>query len=164
MEEAAIKLHPSQSFEAKPGKFAHLPNPPLRFGFVGVSGSGKGVCMLDLLLRHYRGCFERIFLYSPSATLDKGWDPLKKYVQNELGVDEDKEKWCFDTFDSQALEQQIDTQMKVAELAKKLKLKRIPQVLWLFDDFADDERITHSNHNQLASLAIRPRHFGGNLL
>ena len=145
MEKAQIQLHPSPSFDVKPGHFAHLPNPPLKFGFIGVSGSGKGVAMLDLLLRHYRGCFERIFLFSPSATLDKGWDPLKKYVASELHVDEDKEKWCFDEFDAAALQQQIDTQMKVAELAKKLKLKRIPQVLWVFDDFADDQRIMHSN-------------------
>ena len=163
MEEARIKLHPCDSFEAKPCNFKHLPNPPLRYGFCGVSGSGKGVCMLDLLLRHYRGCFERIYLYSPSANLDKGWDPLRKYVQNELHVDPDKEKWCFDTFDSEALQEQIDTQMKVADVAKKLKLKKLPQVLWIFDDFADDERITHSNHNHLASLAIRSRHFGGNM-
>ena len=27
----------------------------------------------------------------------------------------------------------------------------------------DDERIMHSNHNQIATLAIRSRHFGGNL-
>jgi hypothetical protein len=53
--------------------------------------------------------------------------------------------------------------MKVADVAKKLKLKKLPQVLWIFDDFADDERIMHSNHNHLASLAIRSRHFGGNM-
>jgi hypothetical protein len=29
-----------------------------------------------------------------------------------LHVDPDKEKWCFDTFDSEALQEQIDTQMK----------------------------------------------------
>ena len=161
--EAAIRLHPGPTFECKPGHFKHLSNPPLRFGFVGVSGSGKGVCMLDLLLRHYRGCFERIYLYSPSATLDKGWDPLRKYCQEELHIDQDKEKTFFDTFDHEALQEQVDQQMHVAALAKKMKMKRIPNMLWIFDDFADDERIMHSNHNLLASLAIRSRHFGGNM-
>ena len=163
MNQAAIKLHPAPSFEMKAGNFKHLPNPPLRFGFVGVSGSGKGVCTLDLLLRHYRGCFERIYLYSPSATFDKGWEPLKKYVKDELKVDEQKEPWCFDTFDGKALQHQIDTQMQIAEYCKKHKMKQIPAVLWIFDDFADDERIMHNNHNLLASLAIRSRHFGGNM-
>ena len=163
MEQAAIKLHPAPRFEMEPGKFEHLPHPPLRFGFVGVSGSGKGVCMLDLILRHYRGCFARIYLFSPSATLDKGWDPLRAYVSKELGVDEKKERWCFDTFDAKALEGQIDTQMKIADYCKKRKMSKIPGVLWIVDDFADDERVMHNNHNLIASLAIRSRHFGGNL-
>jgi hypothetical protein len=88
---------------------------------------------------------------------------LKKYVKDELKVDEQKEPWCFDTFDGKALQHQIDTQMQIAEYCKKHKMKQIPAVLWIFDDFADDERIMHNNHNLLASLAIRSRHFGGNM-
>jgi hypothetical protein len=158
-------LHPGPHFEAKKGHFSHLglPDPPLRFGFIGVSGSGKGVAMLDLLLRHYRGCFERIYLYSPSASIDKGWDALRNYVEQEHGVDQSKEKTFFDEFDAKALQEQVNTQMKVAELAKTRGMKEIPQVLWIFDDFADDERIMHNNHNTIASLAIRSRHYGGNL-
>jgi hypothetical protein len=160
---SAIQLHQAPSFGATKGKFAHLPNPPLRFGFVGVSQSGKGVAMLDLLLRHYRGCFERIYLFSPTAFLDKSWLPLIKYVEGELGVDSDKEKWMFEEFDTKSLQEQVDLQMKVAELAKKRGHKNIPQVLWIIDDHADDDRIMHSNHNIIASLAIKSRHFGGNL-
>ena len=85
--------------------------------------------MLDLLLRHYRGCFERIYLYSPSATLDKGWEPLKTYVSKELGLDDAKEKWCFDEFDSKALASQIDTQMRIVEYCKKRKMAKIPAVV-----------------------------------
>ena len=162
-ETSEIRLHPAPTFEAKKGKFAHLPDAPTRFAFVGVSGSGKGVCMLDLLLRHYRGVFERIYLYSPSVHLDKGWEPLKKYCETELKIDQAKEQTFFDEFDSTALAEQISLQMKVAEYAKKSKMKHLPQVLWIFDDHADDERLMHSNHNLIASLAIRSRHFGGNL-
>jgi hypothetical protein len=119
--------------------------------------------MLDLLLRHYRGCFSRIYLFSPTALLDKSWEPLKRYVEGEMGVDPDKEKWMFEEFDTKALQEQVDLQMKVAELAKTRGHKIIPQVLWIIDDHADDERIMHSNHNIVASLAIKSRHYGGNL-
>ncbi len=57
----------------------------------------------------------------------------------------------------------MDLQMRVAEYAKRAQYKEIPQVLWIFDDLADDERVMHSNHNLIANLAIRSRHFGGNL-
>ena len=119
--------------------------------------------MQDLLLRHYRGCFDRIYLYSPSASIDKGWDALRKYVEEEQGIDQSKEKTFFDEFDAKALQEQVDTQMKVAELAKKRGMKEIPQVLWIFDDMADDPVTMHNNHNIIASLACRSRHYGGNL-
>ena len=119
--------------------------------------------MLDLLLRHYRGKFDRIYLYSRSATLDKGWDPLRKYVEEVQHVNQDEEQTFFDDFDPKALREQMDLQMRVAEYAKKAKHKEIPQCLWIFDDMVDDERVMHSNHNLIATLAIRSRHFGGNL-
>ena len=46
---------------------------------------------------------------------------------------------------------------------KKAKHAEIPQVLSIFDDLVDDERVMHSNHNLIATLAIRSRHFGGDL-
>jgi hypothetical protein len=119
--------------------------------------------MLDLLLRHYRGVFDRIYLYSKSATIDRNWDPLRRYVEKELGVDQKEEKTFFDEFDPEALQQQMDLQMQVAEYAKKSGMRQIPQVLWIFDDLVDDERVMHNNHNLIATLAIRSRHFGGNL-
>ena len=118
--------------------------------------------MLDLLLRHYRGAFDRIYLYSRSASLDKGWDPLRKYVEETQHVNLDQELCFFDEFDAKALQEQIDLQMRVAAYAKNAKHDEIPQVLFIIDDFADDERVMHSNHNFIATLAIRGRHFGAN--
>ena len=74
-----------------------------------------------------------------------------------------RKKTFFDEFDAQALQEQMDLQMRVSEEAKKQGLKEIPQVLWIFDDLVDDERVMHSNSNLIATLAIRSRHFGGNL-
>ena len=47
--------------------------------------------MLDLLLRHYRGAFDRIYLDSRSASLDKGWDPLRKFIEETQHVNLDEE-------------------------------------------------------------------------
>ena len=85
--------------------------------------------MLDLLLRHYRGACDRIYLYSRSASLDKGWDPLRKYVEEVQHVNQDDEPTFFDEFDAKALQSQMDLQMRVASCAKKAKHKDIPQVL-----------------------------------
>ena len=58
------------------------------------------MCQLDLLLRHYRGAFDRIYLYSRSATLDRGWAPLRKYVEEVQHVNQDDEPTFFDEFDA----------------------------------------------------------------
>ncbi len=158
-----IQTHDHPTFENRSANVGNLPDLPLRFAFVGTSGSGKGVAMLDLLLRHYRGAFDRIYLYSRSASLDKGWDPLRKYVEEHQHVNQDDEPTFFDEFDGKALQEQMDLQMRVAAYAKKAKHKEIPQVLWIFDDLVDDERVMHSNYNLIATLAIRGRHFGGSL-
>ena len=158
-----IQTHDHPTFENRSANVDNLPDLPLRFAFVGTSGSGKGVAMLDLLLRHYRGAFDRIYLFSRSASLDKGWDPLRKYVEEIQHVSQDNEPTFFDEFDAKALQEQMDLQMRVAEYAKKAKHKEIPQVLWIFDDLVDDERVMHSNNNLIATLAIRSRHFGGSL-
>ena len=158
-----IKLHPHPTFENRRARLGALPDLNLRWAFVGTSGSGKGVAMLDLLLRHYRGVFDRIYLFSKSSTIDKNWDPLRKYVEKELGVNQQEEQTFFDEFDAQALQEQMNLQMQVAEEAKKQGMKFIPQVLWIIDDLADDPSVMHSNSNLIATLAIRSRHFGGNL-
>ena len=53
--------------------------------------------------------------------------------------------------------------MRVAAYAKNPKRREIPPCLWIFEDLVDDERVMHSNHNLIATLAIRSRHFGGYL-
>ena len=116
--------------------------------------------MLDLLLRHYRGAFDRIFLYSPSATLDKGWGPLRRYIEEVQHVSKNEQTF-FDEFDETAMQEQIALQMRVAEYAKTAKIE-VPQILFIVDDFADDERL-HRGHTSLASIATRGRHFGASL-
>ena len=124
-----IQTHEHPTSENRTANAENLPDLPLRFAFVGTSGSGKGVCMLDLLLRHYRGAFDRIYLYSRSTSLDKGWDPLRKYVAEVQHVNLDQEQCFFDDFDSKALQAQMDLQMRVAAYAKKAKHAEILQVL-----------------------------------
>ncbi len=82
--------------------------------------------MLDLLLRHYRGAFDRIYLYSRSASLDKGWDRLRKYVEEVKRFNLDEEQCFFDEFDAKALQEHMDLQMRVAAYAKKAKHDEIP--------------------------------------
>ena len=48
--------------------------------------SGKTVALISLILEQYRGVFERIYIFSPSINVDDGWIPVKKYIEEDLGV------------------------------------------------------------------------------
>jgi predicted YcjX-like family ATPase len=55
-----------------------LPQPPFRWGVVGASGSGKSVLVSNLLSQQdlYRGVFDRIYVFSPTAQSDPAWTIL----------------------------------------------------------------------------------------
>ena len=61
----------------KQSKRGHVPKVQLRMILLAPSGSGKTVLLSNLILNIFRGCFERIFLFSPSIDIDKTWEPVK---------------------------------------------------------------------------------------
>ena len=125
----------------------------------GPSGSGKTILLVQLILDVYRGCFERIYIWSPSIDLDFAWDPVKKYVKRELKVDTKKEKCFFNTYDPTELREVMDRQARIAEYQKNngKNGSRCFGVLIIVDDMADEPRFTR--HSKLLhELYIRSRH------
>ena len=104
-------------YDCAQSKHKHLPKVPLRMLCVGPSGSGKTVFLTALITDLYKGCFERVYVFSPSVHVDGAWLPVKKFVKEVLEVPEE-EQWAFDTYNHAALEEIIDTQKRVTELAK----------------------------------------------
>ena len=99
---------------------------------------------------HYRGVFERIYIFSPSIDIDDGWIPVKKYIEQDLGVNTEREQAYWDEWDKAALRRIIQQQRKITEASKKLEMKKLYQVLIICDDLADVP--------QLHRLFIRGRH------
>ena len=59
--------------------------------------------MQNMILKHFRGCWERVYVFSPTAVLDKmTWDPVKKHLQEDLGIDLVKEPAFFEEWDDGA--------------------------------------------------------------
>jgi len=109
------------------------------------SGGGKGIIMLNLALKFWRGCFSRIYLFSPTADVDHTWEPLKEYVSKHLMKNSD-EQFFFTTFDEKKLNEILDTQKQIVQWQKKHEpTAEIHQTLILIDDLGSDKRI--SKHN-----------------
>ena len=115
---AEIRVHDHSKWECKQSKHAHLPKLPSRGILLGPSGSGKTTIMTSMILDHYRGCFERIYIWSPSIHLDSAWNPVKEYIRIHLNG-EDTEKVYYDEWDADAMQKVIDEQTKITKACKE---------------------------------------------
>ena len=125
-----------------------------------VSKSGKTVALISMILEQYRGCFERIYIFSPSIMVDDGWRPVKKYIEETMKVPVDREQTYFEEWDEPALRQIIRQQRKITETSKQLKMRSLFQILIVIDDFADNPHLhKRSGDSALDTLFVRGRHF-----
>ena len=131
---------------------------PIRSVILGPSGSGKTVLLQNMILDIYRGCFSRIYVFSPSIDVDSTWNPVKEYIEKKMKVKHsDEEPIFFDHYDPEALGEILDTQHKVTEFMKKRGDKKLFQILIIVDDFADDPSFTRQS-KLLHALYTRGRH------
>ena len=112
-----------------------------------------------MILDIYRGVFERIYIWSPSISVDSNWLPVKKYIQDNSKVDLEKEKCFFDKYIPEELEKVIKQQHKVIEYQKKNEHNKLFSILIIVDDFADSKAFSR-NSPLLNQLYVRGRHNG----
>ena len=120
----SIKIEPIKlkEFEVKQSKFDVAPQIPFRSIILGPSGSGKTILIQNLILNVYKNCFSRIYIFSPSIDVDMTWEPVKKYIEDDLKLKEsDKEKFFFNEYKPEELANIIETQHKVIDYMKKQK-------------------------------------------
>ena len=89
----------------------------MRAMICGPSGSGKTILLQNMILDIYKGCFSRIYIFSPSVDIDHTWQPVKDYIAKEIKP-HDKERIYFDTYDPEALAHIVNTQHRVIEYMK----------------------------------------------
>ena len=144
-------------YKYKNSKYQMMPSLPARMLAVASSTGGKTVLIQNLILKIYRGSFERIYIFSPSIHVDDTWKAVKKYIKETMKVDDEKEKIYFEEYDPIALKKIIETQHKVIEYQKKNKDKNLFSILIIIDDFADDPKFVRYS-NLLHGLFTRGRH------
>ena len=66
---------------------------PMRSMLVAPSGAGKTVLLTNMIFDIYKGCFSRIYIWSPSIYVDNTWKPVKDYIRDHIKPN-DREK-CF---------------------------------------------------------------------
>ena len=126
---AVVKPAKTDEYEFAQSKYPQLPEIPFRAIVAAPSGAGKTVLLQSMVLDLYRtksgkSPFSRVYIWSPSVNVDPAWKPVKKMIREELGVDEDKEKFCFPDYVPDELAEVIQTQKKIVDAQKKRGDKR----------------------------------------
>lgn len=154
-----VKPIKTKDYTSKQSKYEVAAKLPIRSIILGPSGSGKTILLQNMVLDIYKGCFDRIYIFSPSINLDHTWLPVKEYIQKEMKVKDDdpEDPMYFDHYDPNQLSKIIATQTKITEMMKKQGKTRMFQILIIIDDFADDKSFSR-NSRLLHALYTRGRH------
>ena len=158
MSQIEVKPINITEYEVKQSKYENCGKLPVRSIILGPSGSGKSVLLTNMILNIYKGCFERIYIFSPSINVDTTWDPVKLHIEKDLKLRESEDdQFYFDNYDDHALEKIIANQKKLIEYMKTKKHRKLYSILIIIDDFADDP--SFSRHSKLLhSLFTRGRY------
>ena len=158
---AEIRPLGGKSYQTKQSKLCQLAGcNPARMLLIAKSGSGKGVALQNLLLNHFRGCYARIFCFAPTVFLDDStYEPIKKYILEELKHDVKKEGYFFfDTWEEGRVRKIIADHGKLIEAQKQRGQTKMHGIAIVCDDFADDSRVSHNPQNSLTALFLSGRH------
>ena len=164
MYKAAIKPSKSIAYKHKKSPFPQLDGVlPLRWSLASPSGAGKGVAMQNMILKHFRGCWERIYVFSPTAVLDKStWDPVRKHLTEDRGIDLVKEPAFFEEWDDGAtLDSFVKQNSEVVRKQKERGARQIFGALFVIDDWGDRADVMHkASGSVIGRLFLSGRHHG----
>ena len=106
-------------YKSKQSKEPDVPQLPMRSLIIGPSASGKTFLLNNLITNIYKGCFERVYIFSQSINLDRTYDPIKDIQKDIKG-----EELYFETFDELALQNIINKHSRRIAKLKDAKRKK----------------------------------------
>ena len=131
-------------------------------GVSGPSMSGKGVFVQNIImypnLYHDKkgdSVFDELHIWTGSAKLDVNLEKVKRWAEDVLKQDPEKNPAIHDGFNPEEVRNVIEKQRKAVRKARR-ESKRIPQILFIIDDLADDKRTMGCN--LIRELMLRGRH------
>ena len=153
---ATVKPHATTTYSYAQSRHKHVPELPLRALCVAPSGGGKTTLLVSLILDIYRHCWNRLYIFSPTALLDDAWKPVQEYATDVL---HQHDPCLYDEFDDAAIHGIIARHHRIIAMCKEQGRKKLFGALIIVDDFADNNRVMRSS-TSLAELFVRGRHAG----
>jgi hypothetical protein len=98
-----------KQYEVKQSKYEHVSKLPTRSVINAASGSGNSVLIQNCILDVYKGCFSRIYIFSPSIDIDDTWLPVKQNIEEEFTKTKDEQIY-YQNFDGETVQNIRTTQ------------------------------------------------------
>ena len=154
-----IKPYKHKEYNCKQSSYGYMACLPARILLNAPSGTGKTVALTNLVLDIYKGCFEKIYIFSPTIFIDDNWTVVKKYIDKEMDIKHtDEDPIYFDTFEEKDLKNVIDTQEGIIKYMKEKDYKHLYNICIIIDDWADNEKVVRKN-KELIKLFTKGRHW-----
>lgn len=152
-----IVAQKTKTYQIKQSKFDVVPKLPFKSIIYAPSNSGKTVLITNLIENVYRDCFERVYIFSPSISVDDAWKSTKRYLNQSINLGENEPSLYQENFDESVVDEIMSTQKKITDHIKKNKeSNRLFSILIVLDDVADDT--SQRNSKALKSLFVKGRH------
>ena len=163
-EQAIVKPMKEAQWVYKQSRFPHLAASlpqPWRVLCSGRSQSGKTELLRNVVTNFYRGCFDKIFIFSRTARLDSTYKAIIEYCEKN-GQDESEEPFVFEELDVDVLTKLMAERKSVIQRIKANgDTHKLPGVLIIIDDMSDSEILQkRSGPGVIAKLFTMGRHFG----
>jgi hypothetical protein len=155
-----IKPPKGKQYRVKQSRFKALDGTNVCRALVyGSSGAGKDVWMTAFLTDSMRGCYERIYYFSPSCDIDSQMIPLQSYVTDVLHVPP-SEKWYYSEWEPDVMFEIMEAQKTKIMQLKKEDVTLLPQICVVINDWADRQEITHApTNNPITTAYLKGRHW-----
>jgi hypothetical protein len=145
-------LATSSNYIRQEDEFKYMPQIPNRIAILAQSASGKTVLIINMLQKVYLKLYDDIIIISHSINIDPTWNSIKDKIPQDNLLAE---------YDEALLREKIETHLKIREMQKKNKKRRLGQMLVVLDDIIDSHEITHAKTDSiLTTLFVRGRHSG----
>lgn len=152
-----IVPHKTKTYQIKQSKFDVVPKLPFKSIIYAPSNSGKTVLITNLIENVYRGVFERIYIFSPSISVDDAWKSTKQYLNETITLSDNEPSLYQENFNEAVVDEIMTTQKKITDHIKKDKeSNKLFSILIVLDDVADDT--SQRNSKALKSLFVKGRH------
>ena len=100
------------------------------------SFSSKSVLIQSLILDIYRGCYQRIYIWSPTIRLDSVWNPVKEYIAKKYV--QVIRKIYFEDYNPEELKEVIERQRRVIQYEKDKGQTNLFSILIVLDDLSEN--------------------------